>query len=180
MIPCLGAIAPESIMPFPLVAAPSVSAEGVTDLAIPAWVRNVGRYSLLVKVVGGWGQSMEDAAVLVLNGSGTAVLSLVEGSAISPSPVQAEFWNYFGHTTGATVFPDMAQTVPNGTWIAIEGLSGAAAVRLVGSPPASGNPTTFSGLSVLGLGRGRRDPTNLAALIAAIAAGDSVFRIVMS
>lgn len=180
MIPCLGVIPPESIMPFPLVTAPSVSAQGTTDLAIPAWVRNVGRYSLLIKVKGGWGQSAEKGSVSILNGAGSVIASITEEAAFSPTPVSADYWLGSAHTTGATTWPGAPEFVTHGTWFLIEGISAAATVRLTGAPPASSHPTTFTGLSVLGLGRGRRDPTNLAALLATFDGTDQLVRVIIS
>lgn len=180
MIPCLGAVAPESIMPFRLVTAPSVSAQGTTDLAIPGWVRNVGRYSLLAKVQGGWGQSGEKGGFAVLNGAGANLVSVREEAAISPVPISADKWVGSTHTTNITSWNSAAQWVTHGTWFLIEGVIGAALVRLIGASPASSNPTTFTGFSCLGIGRGRRDPPNLAALLATFDSTDQLVRVILS
>lgn len=180
MIPCLGVLPPESIMPFPLVTAPSVSAEGTTDLDIPAWVRNVGRYSLLVKVEGGWGQSAEKGELAILDGSGATIASIREEAAISPVPLSADKWIGSTHTTGITVWAGGGISVTHGTWFLIEGLASAATVRLIGAPAAVSNPTTFFGLSVLGLGRGRRDPPNLGDLLATFDSTDQLLRVILS
>ncbi len=180
MIPCLGVLPPESIMPFPLVTAPSVSAEGATDLAIPAWVRNVGRYSLLVKVVGGWGASNEKGELAILDASSTKILSIKDEFAISPVPLSADRWIGSTYTAGITSLTSASLSPTHGTWFLVEGLSGAATVRLTGAPAAVSNPTTFTGLSVLGLGRGRRDPPNLADILAIFDSTDQLLRVIVS
>lgn len=180
MIPCLGALPPESIMPFPLISAPSVSSQGVTDIALPSWVKNIGRYSLLAKVVGGWGGSAEKGEFAILNGAGTRIVSLYEKAAISPVPVSADKWMGSTHTTGITVWSSGGLSVTHGTWFLIEGVVGAATARLIGAPPNVSNPTTFTGFSCLGIGRGRRDPPDLAAILATFDSTDQLVRVILS
>lgn len=183
MIPILGSMPPESIFPFPKITAPSVSATGTTDLALPSFAAHVGRYSMLVRVGGGWGTSPSwpGGTVNLLDTSGTTALVIGNNAAFSPAPLSVEYWQGSTHVTGATACPYISATVANGTWLLVEGIIGVATVRLIGQIETAGYlPTTFSALECTGIGRGRRDPLNLSALVAALASSDSLIKVVMS
>lgn len=183
MIPILGSMPPESIFPFAKISAPSVSATGTTDLALPSFAAHVGRYSLLVRIGGGWGTSSSwpGGAINLLNNAGAAVLTIGNSAAFSPSPISAEYWQGATHVTGITSCPYIPGTVANGTWILVEGIIGVATVRLIGQIETAGYlPTTFSALECTGIGRGSRNPLNLSAMVAALASSDSLIKVVMS
>lgn len=183
MIPILGALPPESIFPFAEISAPSVSATGMTNLALPSFVARVGRYSLLIRVGGGWGTSPSwpDGAIHLLDGAGATILAIDNAAVISPAPIFAEYWQGSSHVTGITDCPSIPGSVANGTWLIAEGCVGVATVSLIGHIETAGYlPTSFSALECTGLGRGRRDPLNLSALISTLTPNDTLIKVVMS
>lgn len=184
MIPLLGvALPPVALMPFPAISGASVSGAGNVAVTLPNSLRTIGRYSLLVTVVGSWGGSAERAGIDVLDNAGAALLSITEGSAISGSFLTASQANH----NGSELVVNDPITVwgggPIGThtlYFLFEGIVGAASVRLRSAPGNRSNPSYFGPWSVLGIGRGRRAPPNWAALTASMTASDGYLRIICS
>lgn len=183
MIPLLGMNPPETLMPFSAIAGGAISGSGNVSVTLPTWVRNVGRYSLLVTAVGSWGGSAERGGVSVLNASGAGIIALTEGYAISGSFLSA---TQAYHSGSGLVVSNASASWAGGSvgthtyYFLFEGIVGAASVRIQSVNGNPGNPTYFNSWNVIGIGRGRRDPANWAALQAGMTTSDGYLRIICS
>lgn len=135
------------VHPYPAWSVPTttVSATGITDVAIPMIDSTYYADNFLVTHNGGWGQSGEDGAIMLLSPSLGTILDMREGHAIivpvGYSLYSVSISNVETLLTGT--FPNQKQNVHN-TYLEVQWVQTQNAFfRSDGAPANVSNPTTF-------------------------------------